>query len=78
MNLTDLNTAKTVLNQAKSGNNWTPISVKSWTPIDKLIQLANEGATKAEISRKLKISKSRVSNWFKRYPEVKLAIVKFT
>ena len=38
MNLTDLNTAKTVLNQAKSGNNWTPISGKFWTPIDKQLK----------------------------------------
>ena len=34
MILTVLSIAKVALNQAKSGNNWTPISGKFWTPID--------------------------------------------
>ena len=45
MILTVLSIAKVALNQAKSGNNWTPISGKFWTPIDILpiFALANTG-----------------------------------
>ena len=42
MILTDLSTAKTALNQAKSGKNWTPISGKFWTPIDSPLHFSED------------------------------------
>ena len=43
MTLTDLSTAKTALNQSKSGKNWTPTSGKFWTPIDTARQFMEDG-----------------------------------
>jgi hypothetical protein len=48
-------------------------SVETKKLVQDCIGMANQGMRKAEISRKLKVSKSTISNWIIRYTEVRLA-----